>query len=165
MIVKLVVFIAIALLVWRLFAGLDPASRKRWGVAVVVVVLAALAVTGHLSWLVAGIVSLAAGLRRFLPTILRYWPALASLLVSRRSVGADASASNEDGNGNKRKGGTMTRAEALAVLGLDGNPDRETIGEAHRRLIQRNHPDRGGSDYLASRINEARDVLLDTLAD
>lgn len=57
--------------------------------------------------------------------------------------------------------GSMSRAEALAVLGLDGEPDRDTVVRAHRRLMQQFHPDRGGSDHLAALLNRARDRLLD----
>lgn len=57
-------------------------------------------------------------------------------------------------------GGRMTRAEALAVLGLEEGADEAAIRSAHRRLMQAAHPDRGGSDWLASRVNEARDLLL-----
>ncbi len=54
----------------------------------------------------------------------------------------------------------MTRAEALEVLGLGPDASPEEIAEAHRRLMQRVHPDHGGSSYLAARINQARDVLI-----
>ena len=56
--------------------------------------------------------------------------------------------------------GQMSREEALAVLGLFGDPGEEEIRAAHRRLILQNHPDRGGTSYLAAKINEAKDVLL-----
>jgi hypothetical protein len=54
----------------------------------------------------------------------------------------------------------MTRDEALAVLGLAEGASAEEIRAAHRRLIQRMHPDVGGSADLAARINRAKDVLL-----
>ncbi|MFC3029483.1 MULTISPECIES: J domain-containing protein [Roseomonadaceae] len=56
--------------------------------------------------------------------------------------------------------GPMTRAEALAVLGLAEGATEQAIRAAHRRLMRSAHPDQGGSDWLASRLNEARDTLL-----
>lgn len=52
------------------------------------------------------------------------------------------------------------REEALQILGLSGSPSRDEIIAAHRRLINKLHPDRGGSDFLAARVNQARDILL-----
>lgn len=54
----------------------------------------------------------------------------------------------------------MSREEALSVLGLSDTADDEAVQSAHRRMISKAHPDRGGSDYLAAKVNEARDVLL-----
>ena len=54
----------------------------------------------------------------------------------------------------------MTRAEALAVLGLAEGASEEEIRAAHRRLIRRTHPDAGGTADLAARINRAKDVLV-----
>jgi hypothetical protein len=57
--------------------------------------------------------------------------------------------------------GAMSRAEALKVLGLEEGVSDMEIRAAHRRLIMQTHPDKGGSSYLAAKINEAKDVLLD----
>ncbi|PPQ28840.1 DnaJ domain-containing protein [Rhodopila globiformis] len=59
-----------------------------------------------------------------------------------------------------RRGGTMTREEAYQVLGLSPGASKADIRAAHRRLMRSAHPDAGGSDWLASRVNEARDILL-----
>ena len=52
-------------------------------------------------------------------------------------------------------------AEARALLGLPDDADAESIRSAHRRLIATVHPDRGGTQALAAKINAARDLLLD----
>ena len=56
--------------------------------------------------------------------------------------------------------GAHDLAEARALLGLSLGADREAIVAAHRRLIARNHPDSGGTQALAARLNAARDLLL-----
>ncbi|MFD2113428.1 sulfate transporter CysZ [Thiorhodococcus fuscus] len=53
----------------------------------------------------------------------------------------------------------MTESEARAILGIERDAGPEAIQTAHRRLIQRIHPDRGGSDYLAAKVNEAKRIL------
>ena len=52
------------------------------------------------------------------------------------------------------------RTEALEVLGLSDKADRNLIQERYKVLIKNNHPDHGGSSYLAARINQAKDILL-----
>ncbi|KZS94261.1 hypothetical protein SISNIDRAFT_410410 [Sistotremastrum niveocremeum HHB9708] len=54
----------------------------------------------------------------------------------------------------------MDRKEAIAILGLkDGPTLRHKLKDAHRHIMLANHPDRGGAPYLASKINEAKDLL------
>ena len=53
----------------------------------------------------------------------------------------------------------LTQTEALEILGLDPDATKSQVQKAHKRLIQRLHPDRGGSDYLAAKINAAKDKL------
>jgi len=56
--------------------------------------------------------------------------------------------------------GAMTKEEAYKVLGLEAGAAAADVRKAHRRLMQRLHPDVGGTSFLAARINEAKDVLL-----
>jgi hypothetical protein len=76
-----------------------------------------------------------------------------------RDAAAEDTGSGES-RGPRRNGNSMTRAEALEVLGLESGAGVQEIKEAHRRLIAGIHPDHGGSTYLAAQINQAKDVLL-----
>ena len=59
-----------------------------------------------------------------------------------------------------RTTGPMSVDEAWQVLGLEPGASEEEIRAAHRRLMRAAHPDSGGSDWMAARVNQARDVLL-----
>ena len=54
----------------------------------------------------------------------------------------------------------MGRAEALEILGLDRKATKDEIIERYNKLIKKNHPDLGGSEWITKRINKARDILL-----
>lgn len=53
----------------------------------------------------------------------------------------------------------MTRREAALILGVSPNATKLKIKESHKRIMIANHPDKGGSPYIATKINEAKDVL------
>ncbi len=63
-------------------------------------------------------------------------------------------------SGPPERPGVMSKAEALAVLGLKDGASPDDIRAAHRRLMKSAHPDLGGSDYLAAKINAAKETLL-----
>jgi hypothetical protein len=58
-----------------------------------------------------------------------------------------------------RNSGDMNVEEALQVLGLAGTPTKNEITRAYRKVMQQLHPDRGGSEYFAAKVNQAREVL------
>jgi hypothetical protein len=64
------------------------------------------------------------------------------------------------GEAPRTRSGNMTRQEAYQVLGLAPGASEADIRAAHHRLMRTAHPDTGGSDWLAARVNMARDVLL-----
>jgi hypothetical protein len=81
----------------------------------------------------------------------------AKRFTGKRRAPDAAAGAGEDGRG--RDG--MTREEAYRVLGLSPGATREQIVAEYRRLMKRVHPDQGGTTYLASRLNQAKDRLLE----
>jgi len=89
--------------------------------------------------------------------------ALLMAYLDRREPGWREHAQGDAATGAGRAawgGGKMTEEEAYQILGVQPGASAEDIGRAHRALMKKLHPDQGGSTYLASRVNEAKDVLL-----
>lgn len=134
----------------RAFAKADPKSLSRglrWtGVVAVGLIALALVFTGR-GGVVVGLAAVAA------PYLFARWRSGGGVRDERRSGQGPAAA------GRPPPGG-MTRDEAYATLGLAPGADEAEIRAAHRRLMKACHPDHGGSDALAARVNQAKDVLL-----
>jgi len=119
-------------------------------------VLLLLMLSGRLNGLFALMGLAIAGLMRLLPLVFRYAPQLQKLWLLFQSGKAQANQQTH----NKPTQNGMTVMEAYEILGLKAGASRQEIITAHKKLMQKNHPDRGGSDYLATKINLAKTVLL-----
>lgn len=83
--------------------------------------------------------------------------------LDRRIPGwrVDAQTEAGDGLGGAPGSGAMTEQQAYEILGLEPGATLAEVREAHRRLLKRVHPDHGGTDFLAARINEAKAFLVE----
>ncbi|CAA6603540.1 conserved hypothetical protein [Rhodospirillaceae bacterium LM-1] len=152
------VFAGIGLILLMRWLSLSkPGQAKRaltWGLVSIIVLTAAfLAMTGRLAW--AG-----AALSALIPWAMRGMQAHA-LWRQFKSYTQGTSKTSSGQQTPPRPGQQrMSSEEAHAVLGLKPGASSDEIQIAYKRLIQKMHPDAGGSDALAAQINQARDVLM-----
>ncbi len=152
----LLAIIAIALILWHKIKKTSGEERKKlvlWSVGGgIAVILGGLAITGHLNIITAAIAGLIALLPRAVH-LLKYLPFL-NRLYQQNKNGAQPSSPPPVTDSK------MTIKQAREILALKPDHTKEDVIQAHRRMMQKVHPDRGGSDYLAAQINTAKDVLL-----
>ena len=155
-----IVLTAAVFIILKRWDALSPAKRKTaiWKVVLVVggAVLLFLVLTGRVHVLTAAVAALLPLLRK-LPALLKFAPMIRQHLGQGAS---SAGAGHQQQAGQASTGDGMTEHEACEVLGVAPGCDEQDIVAAHRRLIQKLHPDRGGNDYLAAKLNEAKSVLL-----
>jgi len=129
-------------------------------IAGLLVVTLLLVVTGRMHWLAIVLAGLLAFLKQGLGLLVRYFPVLIQLYRKYASTNRTQNKADTD-NRPIISSAKMTVDEALQVLGLAGSPTKEDITRAYRKLMQQLHPDRGGNEYLATKANQARDILID----
>jgi hypothetical protein len=137
---------------WQSLPEIERASFAKkallYGSAAVVLALVA---SGRAHWLMgvlAGLLALAGRVAQFS----QYLP------MFKKMMGDKAEPSQASSGVSPQSG--MSRQAAADILGIDVSAQPDDIRLAHKRLMQKMHPDRGGSDALAKQINLAKSVLL-----
>jgi hypothetical protein len=150
--------VLLGLLYWALLPQ-SVATRQtihRWAIRLGLVGVILLLLRLGLPWLAMVGTVLLGALRYLGPVAGRLLP----LWIVERVVSNTAARGNATRTQQPGRSQDMTRARALQVLDLPESASRDDVLRAHRELIKRLHPDRGGSSYLAAEVNRARDVLL-----
>jgi hypothetical protein len=120
----------------------------------------ALVIFGRAHWLMGVLAALLALIAR-LAQFAQYLPFFRKLFDQDplgSTKGSSKGSTNGDSSPPANQG--MSRQQAADILGVDANASKEEIRLAHKKLMQKIHPDRGGSDGLAKQINHAKTTLL-----
>lgn len=164
---RVIILTAVGIFAYLYFSAwkkAGPQERKTLVVQTLLGALAALllfmAVTGRIHVLFALVAAVIPFLRK-LAVLARILPMFRSWLDQ---MNASAKKQEPPGSAPIHSGAGLSVDEALKVLGLEKTASREEVIAAHRRLIQKFHPDRGGTNHLAHVINEAKEVVLKWLA-
>lgn len=161
---SLLIVVAIAVFLYGVKRWNSFPSEKRkesaiklilWSSAAVVILLV---LAGRAHWLMGVLAALMALASRAVQ-LAQYVPVF-KRIFEEANAGANDGQKNGQYNSRAKADATMSKRDAAEILGVDENCNPEEIKAAHKRLIQKLHPDRGGSDALARQINAAKDVLL-----
>tara|TARA_B110000444_G_scaffold170186_1_gene159024 strand:+ start:1450 stop:1938 length:489 start_codon:yes stop_codon:yes gene_type:complete len=135
----------------------DPLERKKLLLKnvfyLLLIVIVALALSGRVSWILAAGAALIPIVKFIFLFLWRSLPLIQMWMRSRKS--------KEGKSFSSQKNDALTETEAWEILGLEPGSSDEEIVQAHRELMQKIHPDRGGNNYMATKLNLARDLLLE----
>lgn len=158
---QLIIALIVIVGIWAAMAKirrLPPEQKKKalwrfglWGGSGLLLLMVA---TGRAHWLFAVIGGLFPLLKVMLGMGLQLFPLWRQRQQAKQQGGSNASAAPRGG---------MSIREAMDTLGLKGPENeitREQVISAHRKLMQKLHPDRGGNDFLAAKVNEAKEQLI-----
>ncbi|MCQ3829740.1 DnaJ domain-containing protein [Microbulbifer elongatus] len=179
---RMILLIAVGIFAWlaiQKFKYSPPDQRRKLIIQYVLIALALaavlLAVSGRLHWVGAAVAVVLPIVNRLWRTFGRHLPWIAPLIAKHAQARAQKQQQKQSGSENPGAGEgntqkpdrepQLTEAEARRILSVSKNASRDEIIGAHRKLIQKFHPDRGGNDYLASRINAAKALLLKQLGE
>lgn len=141
MVIAILIGFAIVLLLLRWFLRADPAALAgalKLSLLILAIGIGALLIfTGRLNFIFPLLIALIPFL---IPALLKY--------------------SGVQKNVSKKSSQKMTVQEAYDILGLEPGATKQDILNAHKRLMKKIHPDTGGSNYLAQKLNEAKDLLV-----
>lgn len=151
--IRLILLVAIILsliIVYRQFKATPTQHRNKFliklAITTSVTLVILLALTGRIHW-IGGLIAVSIPIiRSLLPLFIAYLPQF-----KRRQAGQQNPPTSS---------ANLSLKDAYNILGLQADASKAEVINAHRLLIQKLHPDRGGNDYLAAQINLAKDILL-----
>lgn len=157
----ILIFVAVIVTMFALRWLKQQPANKRWQIAMIVIgaILLALVASGRMHWLYAIVGAM-------LPIVRRLFGLLAYLPMLRRTINTfrgQKDSPNQHQADSTNSSASLSINEAYAILGLQPGASKQDIVQAHKQLMQKVHPDRGGSSHLATKINQAKDLLLKSI--
>lgn len=156
-VVLLLAVFTLGYILWQKLKKCPPKQRRQLLIKSVVLffiaIILLLVMTGRVHWIMAIIAALIPLSKILLSLLFRARPFLQFWRRHRQTQNNDIPSSNPANN-------KLAEDEAWQILGLAPGASRDEVIQAHKKLIQKLHPDRGGNNYLAAKLNAARDLLL-----
>ena len=160
--ILLIAFVLAVVTIIKLVRNTPEEQKKglylKLGLSGLAIVLILLAVTGRIHWIGAMIGALIPIVRRSTPFLIRMFTLFQQFLGTKTKADDNGQSPPPQANSD------MDEESAYAALGLSPGATKEEIIQAHRKMMQKVHPDRGGSDYLAAQINQAKELLIRNLS-